>query len=536
MKVLHFLRCRTGLFRHHLMEFRDDRRGAVAYLTAVLSLVMIGLTGLAIDYGMAVVQKSKLDAAAQAAAAAGVNAARNLLQLNLTQNSQFDAQALAEGERVANEAFDGQLGATSRLAVSTKYVAIGRVGNTVSAQIDYEAQHTTLFSQVFGVTDMNLKGSGSIIMGLVDNPPSSRVIDEVWAEPAAPRTTTTIMDASYRDWRIQDGPPKLGPTDDPRAGNMAMLVGGGGNNSISKKVYLPAGVYELRYWYKSAVIYPEYQPAFICDGMNAANLNYWSSDRFREYSSSTIVSGSPQSARLGVFLHPVKSDPRLAISPPTAVDFQNRVETCLYAGYWIERSTSIEVTRAGYYWLSFVGDAPAGSQKKGGWIGRVKLCIASCGEPDVRNFPYATNDLLMEETFNSPIVANRTPFNMRTSPFKAAAKYEVLPSTAWESDSPVPSLVSNEAPLVSGQHLIFKDRQTFRRKMFLPPGRYFVEFSTRGNGGGQFCSMVRSERQPGPTDGMWICRTGNATSSWVTHKYCMNVISTNFAYVGGGMF
>jgi Flp pilus assembly protein TadG len=316
-------------FSAKLCAFRNDRGGAIAYLTAFLSLALVGLTGLAIDFGLMVSQRSKLDVAAQAAVNSAANAARNMLQLNMTQNSSFDAPALAEGERVAQESFDGQLGQTTGLNVTTKYVVMSRVGNTISAQLDYEAIATPYFAQMFNVNEFTLKGKASIIIGLVDNPPSSKLIEEGWQDAGVAASTFAVTTPSYRDWAIQGPPVTIGPSGDARAGASGALLGGG-NNVLVKKVYMPAGAYELRYWYKSSVIYPEYQPVYICNAMGIDSVDWAISDKYREYNSSTVKSNSPRSAQLGVFLHPVKEDPRLALAPPPIANYVNRIDTCVY--------------------------------------------------------------------------------------------------------------------------------------------------------------------------------------------------------------
>ncbi len=515
-------------FIRWVKDFRDDRRGAIAYLTAILSVVMIGMTGLALDYGMSVVHKARLDAAAQAAVSSGVNAARNLLQLNMTQNSQFDAQALAEGERVALEAFDGQLGPTSQVEVGIKYVVLSRVGNTISAQFDYLATSRTVFSQAFGVTDFEVKGTASIIVGLLDNPPSSKLLEEVWSTPNAPLAARPITDPIYRDWQIQDGQVQIAPTRDSRAGEFAILVGDGTKNSVAKKVFMPAGFYEFRYWYKSAVVYPEYQPAHICNALIERNSEWAMSDKYREYTGSAIVSNSPQSARISVYLHPVRDDPRLNIAPPRSADFTNRLDTCIYAGRWIERSIKVEITHSGYFWLGFVADALPNSNKRGGWIGKVKLCIASCGEPEVNNFPYRNGDILMEDSFDSPIVTRNTVMGLARRVFTAQALYETPPSTAWEAPQPSGVFLSREGVLVQGQHLLVNKTQYMYRRMLLPPGRYAVRYLVRGDNRSYGCPQFATEREGG---GISLC--GNPFSTnWGQINYCVTTVSTHFIRAG----
>jgi Flp pilus assembly protein TadG len=523
---------------HHSLNrqfdaFVQDRSGAVAYLTAILALIMVGLIGLAVDYGSAVVQKGKLDAAAQAAATSGANAARNLLQLNMTQNSQFDAVALAEGQRVANEAFDGQLGLPSQLSVGTKYVTLARVGNTISAQIDYDAVYTTVFSQLFGVSGMDIKGTASIIVGMLDNPPSSKLLEEVWDQANAPAAMRTIVDPVYRDWTIQDGMPRVGPTGDSRAGRMALGIGSGYNNSIAKKVYMPAGYYELRYWYKSSVVYPEYDPAFICDATAPSGVDWAVSGRYTEYTGSTIRNGSPQSARIGVYMHPVKQDPRLAIAPPITSQLTNRIDTCAYAGRWIQRSIGLHVTDSGYFWLAFAGDAPGASDKRGAWIGQVKLCIASCGEPAVNNYPYARGAIIMNETFNSPLVANGTPFSLATSPIPAAALYKQSPANLFEVVSNPPEItVSNNAPVDDGQHIVFRKSQSLYRRVLLTPGIYAMNFKVRGDNRSSACPIVRMDRNMIFGVGPGCSGAGIPGSVWVDRTWCISVYSTHFVKVG----
>jgi hypothetical protein len=492
---------------------------------------------------MAVVQKGRLDAAAQAAALSGANAARNLLQLNMTQNTTFDNIALQEGETVAQNAFDGQFGASERINIVAKFIVVARVGNTLSAQVDYNSTYLPIFANMFGVDAIKISGRGSIIMGMVDNPPSSALVEEVWERSTAPRISKSITDPDYRDWKIQAPFIKIEPTGDLRAGDFGVLIGSGTDGSIAKKVYMPAGAYELRYWYESAVIYPEYQPAYICDP-RVDKINWATSHKFREWSSSTIVSGSPFSAGVSVYLHPVKDDPQLAVAPPPNGAFINRIDMCVYSGRWIERSIRLEVTNSGYFWLAFASEVPGTSLRKGGWIGKVKLCIAACSDPPVNNFPYRPEDVIFQDHFNTAIKTNPTYLPLTSGEFPSTSKYEIVPSTQWTTEVPNALQVSNQQPLFEGgNHVRVVETGQIHRRLLLPPGRYALRYMARSNSPAASTSMRRSRLVPyvgnerAPGFGVSLIGGGTMSSpDWLSNSSCVTVMSSGFFEPGVKVF
>jgi Flp pilus assembly protein TadG len=73
-------------------RFNRDRTGVVAVIFALLLLPLIGLVGLATDYGMARASQGRLQATADAAALAGARAARTVLsETGGTQAEAIDA-------------------------------------------------------------------------------------------------------------------------------------------------------------------------------------------------------------------------------------------------------------------------------------------------------------------------------------------------------------------------------------------------------------------------------------------------------------
>jgi hypothetical protein len=75
---------------------------------------------------------------------------------------------------------------------------------------------------------------------------------------------------------------------------------------------------------------------------------------------------------------------------------------CLYGQSWLQRSVTINVTTAGYYWLSFAADGANDSY--GGELDDILLCRISCSGSVQDNYPpaWVSSSLLFEDTFESP--------------------------------------------------------------------------------------------------------------------------------------
>jgi len=54
----------------------------------------------------------------------------------------------------------------------------------------------------------------------------------------------------------------------------------------------------------------------------------------------------------------------------------NLIDSCVYSNNWIQRSVRIDITTAGYYWLSFA--ATATNNSFGGQLDQIQLCVATC--------------------------------------------------------------------------------------------------------------------------------------------------------------
>ncbi|MGA2290145.1 TadE/TadG family type IV pilus assembly protein [Bradyrhizobium sp.] len=175
-----------------------------------------------------------------------------------------------------------------------------------------------------------------------------------------------------------------------------------GNSSISTLVYAPAGTYELRYAYASRIGYPSYDPTYLC-GSSATDLN-WAN------SSSTSASGSMATAyrtnQINVYfdLNPASNQPpqHTTLDGTEQLAGSNLIDMCLYGQSWIQRSVTINVTTAGYYWLSFAADG--GNDSYGGQLDDILFCRFSCSGSVQDNYTtaWAASSLLFEDTFESP--------------------------------------------------------------------------------------------------------------------------------------
>jgi len=336
-----------GSFKRLARRFHAARRGNIAMMTATLMMPIMGLMGLAVDYGNALYVKSRLDQAGQSAASAAASTARNYLQsmdrtaIGYDQNAK-DAEAVREGNFVGVKIFGAQLGTVNNGTSNTPTVSVKRVGNTFTATVTYSATLNTYFARLFGVPVFNLAGTRSIIIGMVDtsevggaNAKPNAVIDEKWLTIATPvngNPANPVVNDWYSGTAGTASPLSTtgGPTINGAPSGRMQIGSSDGSIApiLSKKVYLPAGDYELRYWYQSTVIYPEYEPAYICGSVEGEM--HWAISSFtRSFGSSPTIGTTPagtnvtnaQSARAGAYLVPVLGNPQADVNAPVVGAF-----------------------------------------------------------------------------------------------------------------------------------------------------------------------------------------------------------------------
>jgi hypothetical protein len=507
---------------------------------------MVGVAGLALDYAFVVKTKGELDNVALVAATNAATSARNLLNVAGTGSNRLDATAATEGQTVGSGYFTDQSALVKNASVTDKTVTVTRTGNTVSAKVTYSANVSTFIAKSFGVPTFSISGDVKRLVGMMDTTPTGSgagaVVDENWVLPAG--TSPQITDAAtpvINDWYsgtkgtvspLASDQSVTKPDGTPVTGSVLRV--GNPDNSIapliSKKVYLEQGSYELRYWYKSTVIYPDYDPTFVC-GTVEKEMNWANADRYKLTSSARVTSGinTTQTSRAGVYLNPILTDP-LSAPIPQITDFrpppmpaptslrlsshpnsgspysgQNRVDICAYSSSWIQRSIPIEVTAAGYFWLNFVSEPPwavASRQSRTGfYLGPVQLCkgawdnvkaASACSVALNNNWPWAANTVLYNDTFDeSPPVAaavNTTPglnnFNVSRSVPSSSARYGSVPNwVTWMfgNGNPPSNLWTYENK--SGNNIVRSNRlqAVIQRPLLLMPGTYKFEFKASQN-------------------------------------------------------
>ena len=523
--------------------------GNVALITTFMLLPMIGVAGLAIDFAAAARTKGQLEQITQIAATTAVNTARNALQVAGLGNNGLDGPAVAEGARAGQYSLATQLARISNISVvGAPTWNVQRVGNTLSANVGVNIAQQTYFAKIFGYNKFNMRVTGSMIIGLMDNPTNTlnagAVVDEQWAISAtAPLPTPTTTSPVFNDW--YSGTPATtspllpagGPTHSDGTLGSAVQVGnldGSISPIISKKVYLPAGQYELRYWYNSTVVYPEYEPVYIC-GTVEAEMNWVKSGLVRPLGSSPWVQGTAlppsdptqvQTTRAGVYLDLITTDPQLATTAPDARNFaippaspnaaNNRIDICAYSSKWIQRSVTLTITKTAYFWLSFVSEVPARSNRNGFYLGEVQLCPSACAGPLNNNWPWSAGTQLYADSFETPPKQNGAAFNLSQSSFAPTANYELPPNWqagrygglaagAWDlASSFVYSVSTAKSPPYDGPTSVLTKRLGLYlyRRMLLMPGVYRFSFMaglTKPMTNMQWCPPAYSFQNVGDT-------------------------------------
>jgi Flp pilus assembly protein TadG len=135
-----------------MRSYRHCRRGAVAVLFAISLIPIVGLTGLAIDFGFWLQVKSRLDVAANVAAINGAKVATNALVTG-------DANYQAEGQNAAALWFTSQLGAYSAYLNKNNPVVSVSTGPNITVSVQYAGTLPVQYGAgVLGTYTMALSG------------------------------------------------------------------------------------------------------------------------------------------------------------------------------------------------------------------------------------------------------------------------------------------------------------------------------------------------------------------------------------------
>jgi Flp pilus assembly protein TadG len=147
--------------RGKIIGFKADKRGNVAVISALASLPMIAGVGCVIDYSMASMVKTKLQAAADAAALATVSVNSSAVTTALGMPG---SGTVSGGSTYATNFFNANLSTSpentgySNLSSSA---TVTRSGTTISAQLTFGANVPTFFMKVMGHGNIAVNGTSS---------------------------------------------------------------------------------------------------------------------------------------------------------------------------------------------------------------------------------------------------------------------------------------------------------------------------------------------------------------------------------------
>ena len=406
-------------------RFRRADGGQIAILFGLASTAILLAAGSGMDLSRAYSARQKLS---EVAVLACQYASRPVIAQTASQNNGATYTSSVNSYITAALSTQ-QFGLTQGTASPFTFIQNG------AANVNLTANVPTAFMQIAGVTQMPIAATSHCY----DTPPvtSPYLIQEGFEASACTGTcsnfygipgrslststssftaTPVYTGASGATWNgtgycLQTSAVGVTNVSVPEGSHAAELdcsnsSGTAGNSAISSKVYMAAGNYELRYFYRGRVSYPDYDPAYIC-GTTAADVSWANSTR----SSGGPVSNALRSNQMNVYL-----DPNTSGSPPlhTTLDAaqqlagSNLIDVCVYSSTWIERSVKITVTTSGDHWLTFAADGQ--NDTSGAQLDNVRLCTTSCPGTVADNFPDSwqaannggVNKLLFRDTFESP--------------------------------------------------------------------------------------------------------------------------------------
>lgn len=534
----------TSLLRYFTLNrfksFGRNDAANVSIIIGVMAVPLFAVSGISLDYGLAVRSKHRYDSAALRGAAAAVNSARNyLLATNSGSNETALPQARAEATRLAILQFkSGLTGSALASLDADPTVTLTIEKNTISASLSYAATQTTTFARVMGKDTLLITGEARSAAAFTRAAPNNKKIEESFETPPSPFVGDDFgVYTTYNGWSVLGAGIEIGKGVRYQAlsaahGTNVAELDSHNNSSISKNVFLSTGAYELRYFYYSRIPTESLRPVNVCGSFDAD------------------VSWAPTTNRVSVYFDrgPAATLParywdaslgRNRFDPST----NNLIDACTNANptsRMIERSVMINITKADNYWLTFQGEGT--SDTLGALIDYIQLCVNSCSPAAVPDyFPWNNNTLLFRDRFDSPPDATLgTPGQFSPGFYNSTLAVSGEISSGWSASQQGWSVTPTNQVLFYDQAgapttnwaigLGWSTQgRTMSRMFLLPPGYYSVSYYYRtapfGGPAGVSCSLTsgapltsktvrlfvdsdRSFASPGPTT------TWNATASW----------------------
>ncbi|MFV0279140.1 MAG: TadE/TadG family type IV pilus assembly protein, partial [Rhodoblastus sp.] len=478
-----------------LSAFAQNQSGNIMVLATLLAVPVSGAVGLAVDYGRALYAKQQLDSAASAAASTAANSARFAFQQKGGNVEQEDDDAANEGKRRGAKAFGVQsaLRPAGATMVRNPTVTVKRVGAVLTSNVQYNAALPSTLGGLFGIKKINISGTAVANATVMQVPSQDYIIKESFELVPTPMyqgNGTWDVYKNYNGWTTAGSGVEVDAKcailcGDPPDGLNHGELDSHGNSAMSKKVFLPVGAYELRYWYYGRNNNVAFNPVWVC-GSTDADVE-WSTD-----------GGAALSNRIGVYLDQSSSDTAALAWSEAKSGYvgSNLIDTCTWSGKkWIERSIKINIVSPGEYWLSF--SALGRNDTYGGLLDDIRLCPVACKESLHENFPWAANTVLFTDDFSTPqypaagsaSTPPAGPGDYGSTKLATLDKSGSVQNSAWETapgegwvTAPVNQMdfISSAVAGLTSGNLLEMDatlgNRTIFRKFNLDPGYYSISW------------------------------------------------------------
>lgn len=139
-----------------LGRFCKDKRGNFAVITALIAAPVMGVAGLAVDFADALMTRSTLSAAADAALVGSIS------ERSAAVSKAFQMGAdghITLGEDDAIKMFKAELTGADRAKLTSTTVTVRKVGGKLVATLNYKASVPTSFLRVLGKTSVDIAGA-----------------------------------------------------------------------------------------------------------------------------------------------------------------------------------------------------------------------------------------------------------------------------------------------------------------------------------------------------------------------------------------
>jgi len=162
-------------------RFRCDQRGNIAVIFAIACLPLITAVGCAVDYARATQMKSKLQAAADAAAVGSLSKTSPAF---VAAGSMTSDGPIAVGVTDATNIFSANVSGLTGYTLTSLSPVVQKTGSTVTSVVSFTASVPAYFLGVIGIQNMTMSGSSSATANmplfidfylLLDNTPSMGV-------------------------------------------------------------------------------------------------------------------------------------------------------------------------------------------------------------------------------------------------------------------------------------------------------------------------------------------------------------------------